>query len=124
LLGRHAAVRLPCRQSNFAQEPHAFMDSSLPVPRSKRCTSVVTGLIVRLILSTVISLTGWWLLSTPFDRTPLSRPAILAIVRVVDFPVALAGAAADSRSRAALRRQRLLVRLLFAERDVPTADER
>jgi hypothetical protein len=49
------------------------------------------GFTLRLIISTVISLTVWWLFITPFDRVPLPVPAILVMVRILDFPVALAG---------------------------------
>src|SRR6266852_1220902 len=56
----------------------------------KAMRRIAIGFIVRLVVSTVISLTGWWLFSTPFDRLPLPRAAIWPIVRVLDFPVALA----------------------------------
>ena len=49
------------------------------------------GLTLRLTVSTVISLTVWWLFVTPFDRLPLPPSAVSVIVRVLDFPVALAG---------------------------------
>jgi hypothetical protein len=49
------------------------------------------GFTLRLITSTVISLTVWLLFTTPFDRIPLPRPAVFVIARVLDFPVALAG---------------------------------
>jgi len=52
---------------------------------------VSIGLILRLVIATLISLLVWWLSTTPFDRLPLRSPAILAIVRILDFPVALAG---------------------------------
>ena len=49
------------------------------------------GFAVRLIASIVISLTVWWLFTTPFDRIPLPRSVVTVLVRVLDFPVALAG---------------------------------
>lgn len=52
---------------------------------------VIHGLSVRLILSVLISLMVWWLFTTPFDRLPLPRSVVPVIVRVLDFPVALAG---------------------------------
>jgi hypothetical protein len=51
----------------------------------------VIGFTIRLIISTVISVTVWWLSTTPFDRFALSPSAVTTIVRVLDFPVALAG---------------------------------
>jgi len=53
--------------------------------------TVSIGLILRLITATAISLLVWWLSMTPFDRLPLPRAATFAIVRILDFPVALAG---------------------------------
>jgi hypothetical protein len=52
---------------------------------------VSIGLTLRVITATAISLLIWWLSMTPFDRLPLPRSAIFAIVRILDFPVALAG---------------------------------
>jgi len=49
------------------------------------------GFTLRLITSTVISLTVWWLFTTPFDRLPLPPSVVMVIVRILDFPVALAG---------------------------------
>lgn len=49
------------------------------------------GFTIRLMIATAISLTVWWLFTTPFDRLPLPRAAVTGIVRVLDFPVALAG---------------------------------
>jgi hypothetical protein len=43
------------------------------------------------IIATAISLAVWWLSTTPFDRLPLPRPAVITLVRFLDFPVALAG---------------------------------
>jgi hypothetical protein len=56
-----------------------------------RLRRISIGLVLRLIIATLISLLVWWLSTTPFDRLPLPRPAILVIVRILDFPVALAG---------------------------------
>src|SRR5437868_8191000 len=52
---------------------------------------LIVGFIIRLIASTVISLSVWWLFVTPFDRLPLPPSAVSVIVRILDFPVALAG---------------------------------
>lgn len=52
---------------------------------------LILGFIVRLIASAVISFTVWWLFVTPFDRLPLPASAVTVIVRLLDFPVALAG---------------------------------
>jgi hypothetical protein len=53
---------------------------------------IAIGLALRLIGATVVSLIVWWLFTTPFDRIPLPRSAaIFAIVRILNFPVALAG---------------------------------
>jgi hypothetical protein len=49
------------------------------------------GLTFRLIIATGISLIVWWLFTTPFDRLPLPRLAVSFLVRILDFPVALAG---------------------------------
>ena len=52
---------------------------------------LILGFIVRLIASTVISLTVWCLFVTPFNRLPIPTAAVIVIVRLLDFPVALAG---------------------------------
>jgi hypothetical protein len=52
---------------------------------------VSIGLTLRVITATAISLLVWWLSITPFDRLPLPRPAIFVTVRILNFPVALAG---------------------------------
>jgi hypothetical protein len=57
----------------------------------------VIGFTLRLIISTVISLTVWWLFTTPFERLALPPSAVAVIVRVLDFPVALAGEVLPSR---------------------------
>lgn len=49
------------------------------------------GFVLRLAGAVGISLFGWWLFITPFDRLPVPREAIALLVRVLDFPVALAG---------------------------------
>ncbi len=52
---------------------------------------VSIGFVIRLVIAILISLLVWWLATTPFDRLPLSRNAIIAFVRILDFPVALSG---------------------------------
>ena len=49
------------------------------------------GLAVRFLIATALSLLVWWLFVTPFDRLPLSAPAVHVIVGVLNFSVALAG---------------------------------
>jgi len=51
----------------------------------------IIGFALRLIIATLISLSVWWLFTTPFDRIPLPRAVVVMIIRVIDFPVALAG---------------------------------
>jgi len=51
----------------------------------------IIGFALRLIVATLISLSIWWLFTTPFDRIPLPRAAVAMIIRVIDFPGALAG---------------------------------
>jgi len=46
---------------------------------------------LRFLVATVISLLVWWLSTTPFDRLPLPRTVIITTVRLLNFPVALAG---------------------------------
>jgi hypothetical protein len=52
---------------------------------------ILIGFILRFLIATVISLLVWWLSTTPFDRLPLPRSVVLVAVRLLNFPVALAG---------------------------------
>jgi hypothetical protein len=52
---------------------------------------LLIGFAVRIAIAAAISLFVWWLFTTPYDRLPLPRGAISVIVRVLDFPVAVAG---------------------------------
>jgi len=53
------------------------------------------GLAVRFLIATALSLLVWWLFITPFDRLPFPPPAVHFIVRLLNFPVALAGELLD-----------------------------
>ena len=79
---------------------------------------VVIGFALRLIASTVISVAVWWLMVTPFDRLHLPSPVVFGIVRIFDFPVAVAGEVLPIRG----------VELVFDDHDTwcdfCTADER
>jgi hypothetical protein len=52
---------------------------------------ILIGFAVRLGLATLISTAVWWLVVTPFDRVPLPQAAVFMIVRVLNFPAAVAG---------------------------------
>jgi hypothetical protein len=49
------------------------------------------GLVLRLIIATALSFIVWWLAVTPFDRLFRPRVITIGIVRILNFPVALAG---------------------------------
>jgi hypothetical protein len=51
----------------------------------------VIGFTLRLIIAAAVSLLVWWLSTTPFDHLPLPPSIIFIAVRLLNFPVALAG---------------------------------
>jgi len=51
----------------------------------------IAGFIVRVAVATALALTVLWLAVTPFDRIPLPRDFTGVVVRVLNFPVAVAG---------------------------------
>ena len=51
----------------------------------------IIGFIVRLAIATAISAFVFYLWITPFDRQPFPKSVTMALIRVLDFPVALAG---------------------------------
>lgn len=53
---------------------------------------IVIGFLLRLAAATALSLFVWWLAVTPFDRLPFPRSVVtIAVIKVLNFPVALAG---------------------------------
>lgn len=52
---------------------------------------ILVGFAVRAFVAAAISLFVWWLLTTPFKSVPLPGAVVIATVRVLNFPVALAG---------------------------------
>jgi hypothetical protein len=52
---------------------------------------IAIGFAVRLVVATLISALIVWLYITAFDRVPIPRDLHIAVVRVLNFPVAVAG---------------------------------
>lgn len=57
----------------------------------KSMNRAVLGFVLRVIAAVALSGTVWWLATRPFDRIPLPRSTVAILVRVLDFPVAVAG---------------------------------